>query len=166
LKYCGNVLCLLEKRWPKSQNICARALKLDTLAETFIRDHGALPGFKGYGGFPGTLCISVNDAVVHGIPGDKELQEGDIVSLDCGTIIDGYYGDSAYTFGIGEIAPETKLLMQRTKESLYKGVEKAVAGNRTGDIGHAVQQHVEQFGYGVVRELVGHGIGKDASNLW
>ena len=136
-----------------------KTIKLDALAETFIRDHGAKPGFKGYSGFPGSLCISVNDAVVHGIPGEYELREGDIVSIDCGTIIDGYYGDSAYTFGIGEIDPETKLLLQRTKESLYKGVEKAVAGNRTGDIGYAVQSYVEQFGYGVVRELVGHGIG-------
>ncbi|PID93707.1 MAG: type I methionyl aminopeptidase [Bacteroidetes bacterium] len=136
-----------------------KTITLDALAETFIRDHGALPGFKGYHGFPGSLCISVNDTVVHGIPDNYELKEGDIVSIDCGTIIQGYYGDSAYTFGIGEIDAEKKLLLERTKASLYLGVEKAVAGNRTGDIGYAVQSYVEQFGYGVVRELVGHGIG-------
>lgn len=137
-----------------------KTIELDRIAETFIRDNGALPGFKGFGGFPGTLCISVNEQIVHGIPGDRVLLEGDIASIDCGTIIEGFYGDSAYTFGVGELKPEHKLLLQRTKESLYKGVEQAVAGNRVGDIGHAVQTYVEQFGYGVVRELVGHGIGK------
>lgn len=134
--------------------------KLDEIAEEFIRDHGAVPGFKGYGGFPGSLCISVNDTVVHGIPDDKELQDGDIVSIDCGTIIDGYYGDSAYTFAVGEISEEVSNLLKRTKESLYLGVEKAIAGNRVGDIGYTVQSYVEQYGYGIVRELVGHGIGK------
>lgn len=134
--------------------------KLDDIAEEFIRDHGAVPGFKGYGGFPGSLCISVNDTVVHGIPGDIELKDGDIVSIDCGTIIDGYYGDSAYTFAVGEVAEEVNNLLTRTKEALYIGIEKAVAGNRVGDIGHAIQSFVEQYGYGIVRELVGHGIGK------
>ncbi|MFW5974966.1 MAG: type I methionyl aminopeptidase [Bacteroidota bacterium] len=137
-----------------------KTLKLDSIAEEFIRDHGAIPGFKGYGGFPGSLCISVNDTVVHGIPGEYELNEGDIVSIDCGTIIGGYYGDSAYTFAVGEVSEEVSLLLQRTKASLYKGVEKAIAGNRVGDIGYAVQNYIEPFGYGIVRELVGHGIGK------
>lgn len=137
-----------------------KTIKLDSIAEEFIRDHGAVPGFKGYGGFPGSLCISVNDTVVHGIPGEEELKEGDIVSIDCGTIIDGYYGDSAYTFTVGEVSEEVSLLLERTKASLYKGVEKAVAGNRVGDIGNAVQSFIEPFGYGIVRELVGHGIGK------
>lgn len=136
-----------------------KTITLDAIAEEFIRDHGATPGFKGYGGFPGSLCISVNETVVHGIPGERELKDGDIVSVDCGTIIDGYYGDSAYTFTVGEVDSEVALLLKRTKASLYKGVEKAITGNRVGDIGFAVQQYIEPFGYGIVRELVGHGIG-------
>ena len=137
-----------------------RTIELDKIAEEFIRDHGAIPAFKGYEGFPGSLCISVNDAVVHGIPGNYELRDGDIVSVDCGTILDGYVGDSAYTFTVGEVSEEIKLFLQRSKESLYKGIEQAVSGNRIGDIGYAVQSYVEQFGYGVVRELVGHGVGR------
>ena len=137
-----------------------RTIELDKIAEEFIRDNGAVPAFKGYGGFPGSLCISVNDAVVHGIPGNYELRDGDIVSVDCGTILNGYVGDSAYTFTVGEVSEEIKLFLQRSKESLYKGIEQAVAGNRIGDIGYAIQSYVEQFGYGVVRELVGHGVGR------
>ena len=137
-----------------------RTVELDKIAEEFIRDHGAIPAFKGYEGFPGSLCISVNDAVVHGIPGNYELRDGDIVSVDCGTILDGYVGDSAYTFTVGEVSEEIKLFLQRSKESLYKGIEQAVSGNRIGDIGYAIQSYVEQFGYGVVRELVGHGVGR------
>lgn len=136
-------------------------LELDRIAEEFIRSHGAVPGFLGYGGFPNTLCVSVNENVVHGIPSNYALREGDIVSVDCGTILKGFYGDSAYTFGVGEIAPEVEQLLRVTKESLYKGVEKAVAGNRVGDISSAVQTHAERYGYGVVRELVGHGLGRD-----
>lgn len=136
-------------------------LELDRIAEEFIRSHGAVPGFLGYGGFPNTLCVSVNENVVHGIPSKYALREGDIVSVDCGTILKGFYGDSAYTFGVGEIAPEVEQLLRVTKESLYKGVEKAVAGNRVGDISSAVQQHAESYGYGVVRELVGHGLGRN-----
>lgn len=135
-------------------------LELDRIAEDFIRSHGAVPGFLGYGGFPNTLCVSVNENVVHGIPSDYALKEGDIVSVDCGTIMKGFYGDSAYTFCVGEVAPEVKQLLEVTKEALYKGVEQAVAGNRVGDIGAAVQAHAEHYGYGVVRELVGHGLGK------
>ena len=137
-----------------------RTIELDKIAEEFIRDHGAIPAFKGYEGFPGSLCISVNDAVVHGIHGNYELRDGDIVSVDCGTILDGYVGDSAYTFTVGEVPEEIKLFLQRSKESLYKGIEQAVSGNRIGDIGYAIQSYVEQFGYGVVRELVGHGVGR------
>ncbi len=137
-----------------------KTIVLDAIAETFIRDHKAEPGFKGYGGFPGSLCISVNDQVVHGIPGQQELKEGDIVSIDCGVLKNGFYGDSAYTFAVGEISEELQLLMERTKEALYLGIEQAVVGNRTGDIGFAIQQHAEKYGYGVVRELVGHGVGR------
>lgn len=135
-------------------------LALDAIAETFIKDHGAVPGFKGYGGFPGSLCISVNDQVVHGIPGHQVLQEGDIVSIDCGVLKNGFYGDSAYTFAVGEISVELQQLLERTEASLYLGIEQAVVGNRTGDIGYAIQSYSEGFGYGVVRELVGHGVGK------
>jgi methionyl aminopeptidase len=134
---------------------------LDQIAESFIRDHNAIPGFKGYGGFPATLCISVNEVVVHGIPGDYVIKEGDLVSIDCGVIIDGYYGDSAYSFMIEPVAKEVRLLAQRTKESLYKGIEQATAGNRLGNVGYAVQSYVESFGYSVVRDLVGHGVGRD-----
>jgi methionyl aminopeptidase len=136
-------------------------IELDKVAETFIRDNGAIPGFKGYGGFPATLCISVNDVVVHGIPGDTVLKDGDIVSVDCGTLMNEFYGDSAYTFAVGEVDEDVLLLLQRTKESLYLGIEQAVAGKRVGDIGSAVQRHVESFGYSVVRDLVGHGVGRN-----
>ena len=135
-------------------------LELNRVAETFIRDNGAVPSFLGYDGFPYSLCISVNDVVVHGFPSDYVLKEGDIVSVDCGTLYKGYNGDSAYTFPVGEVDAETRKLLDVTKESLYKGIEKAVAGNRTGDIGHAVQTYAESFGFSVVRELEGHGIGK------
>jgi methionyl aminopeptidase len=137
-----------------------KTIELDKLAEQFIRDHMAVPGFKGYNGFPFTLCISVNENVVHGFPGQLELKEGDIVSVDCGVLMNEFYGDSAYTFAIGEIADETRMLMKRTKESLYKGIEMAVDGKRVGDIGYAVQHYVESFGYSVVRDLVGHGLGR------
>lgn len=133
---------------------------LDKRAEEFIRDHGATPAFLGYQGFPGSMCISVNDQVVHGIPSHKTvLREGDIVTLDCGTKLAGFTGDSAYTFAVGEISEEVHKLLKTTKESLYVGIEQAVAGNRTGDIGYAVQRYCEARGYHVVRELTGHGIG-------
>ena len=139
--------------------------QLDALAEEFIRDHGAMPTFKGfpnpYGGpFPASICTSVNDEVVHGVPNDRPLEEGDIVSVDCGTLLDGYNGDSCYTFCVGEVSEEVKRLLKVTKESLYLGIEAALAGKRIGDIGYAVQNHCESNGYGVVREFVGHGIGK------
>jgi methionyl aminopeptidase len=135
--------------------------RLDKLAEEFILDHGAVPGFKGYGGFPSTLCISINEEVVHGIPGERIIKGGDVVSIDCGTYMNGFYGDSAYTFAVGQVAEETLQLLRITKESLYLGIEQAISGKRVGDIGYAIQSHVEQFGYGVVRDLVGHGLGRN-----
>lgn len=135
-------------------------LHLDKLAEAYIRDHGAIPGFKGLYGFPNTLCTSLNQQVVHGIPNDAPLEEGDIISVDCGALMNGFYGDQAYTFMVGEVDDEIKKLLTVTKECLMRGIEQAKAGNRIGDIGFAVQQHAESFGYGVVRELVGHGIGR------
>ena len=134
---------------------------LDRKAENFITSQGARPAFKGYMGFPSTLCISIEDAVVHGIPGDIELKEGQIVGIDCGAELNGYYGDHAKTFSVGKISSEKKKLMKITEESLYKGIEKAVPGNFVGDIGHAVQTHAESNGFSVVRELVGHGIGEN-----
>ena len=133
--------------------------ELDRVAETFIRDHGAIPSFKGFDGFPSALCLSVNDVVVHGFPSDYVLKEGDIVSVDCGTLSKGSNCDSAYTFPVGEVDAETRRLLDVTKASLYKGIEAAVAGHRTGDIGYAVQTYAESFGFSVVRELEGHGIG-------
>lgn len=136
-------------------------LYLDQIAETFIRDHGAEPAFLGYGGFPNSICASVNDHVVHGIPSSKTiLEEGDIISIDCGTILNGFVGDSAYTFCIGETSEETKQLLRTTKDALYQGISEAKVGNRVGDISNAVQTYCESRGYSVVRELVGHGIGK------
>lgn len=135
-------------------------IEMDKLAETFIRDNGAIPGFKGYGGFPGSLCISIGDQVVHGIPGKRELKDGDLVSVDCGTLMNGYYGDYAYTFAIGECSEEILNLQTATKESVYLGCAQAITGNRIGDIGSAIQNYVEDLGYSVVRDLVGHGIGK------
>jgi methionyl aminopeptidase len=136
-------------------------LELDQLAEEYLRDHGGIPGFLGYNGFPATLCTSLNDEVVHGIPSAKELEDGDIISVDCGVMLRGYFGDSAYTFAVGETSEACRSLMRQTKESLFKGIEMAVLGNRLGDIGYAIQQHAEQAGYSVVREMVGHGLGKD-----
>ena len=135
-------------------------LKLDKIAEEFIRDHGAVPGFLGYGGFPNTLCVSVNEQIVHGIPSNYELKDGDIVSIDCGTVKNGFNGDSAYTFCVGEVAYDVRRLLKTTKESLYLGIEQAVEGKRVGDISNAVQTYCEKKGYAVVRELCGHGGGK------
>ena len=143
-----------------------KTIDIDRLAETYIRDHGGVPSFKGYGvpgnTFPYSLCISVNEVVVHGFPGEYELKDGDIISVDCGVLKNDFHGDHAYTFGIGEVKPETLDLIRITKESLYKGIEQAVAGNRVGDISHAIEAHTfGKYGYGVVRELVGHGLGRD-----
>jgi methionyl aminopeptidase len=135
-------------------------LHLDNLGGEFIRDHGGIPAFLGLYGFPKNLCISPNEEVVHGIPNTKELVEGDILSVDCGVMMNGYCGDHAYSFQVGEVHPDTKLLLQRTKESLYKGIEQCVRGKRIGDVSYAIQSYCEGFGYGVVKELVGHGLGK------
>ena len=135
--------------------------RLDTVAEEFIRDHGGEPSFKGYNGFPASLCISVNENVVHGFPSDRELESGDIISVDCGVFYKGFHSDCAYTYPIGDVDEKVEALLRATKESLYKGIEQAVAGNRTGDIGYAVQNFVEEQGYSVVRELVGHGLGRN-----
>jgi len=134
---------------------------LDEVAETFIRDHGAEPGFKGYGEFPATLCISINEEIVHGIPGEREIADGDLVSVDCGTYMNEYYGDYAYSFAVGDVSKEVLQLHKVTKESLYLGAENAIVGKRVGDIGAAIQTYVESFGYSVVRDLVGHGIGRN-----
>ncbi len=135
--------------------------ELDKIAEEFIRDNNALPGFKGLYGCPSTLLCSVNEAVVHGLPTKKPIENGDIVSVDCGVLMNGFYGDVAYTFGIGEISSEVQKLLRVTQECLQRAIDVAIAGNRLGDIGHAVQSHAEENGYGVVRELVGHGLGRE-----
>lgn len=134
--------------------------KIDKIAEEFIRDNGAKPGFLGYQEFPNTLCISVNNQVIHGLPSSYELKEGDIVSVDCGVYKNGFYGDSAYTFTIGEIDSKVSKLLEVTKEALYIGIQQAVEGNRVGDISYAIQQYAKNYGYSVVREFVGHGVGK------
>lgn len=142
-------------------------LALDKIAEEFIRDHGAVPTFKNFPNpygpvFPASICTSVNDCVVHGIPSENEiLRDGDVISIDCGTLLAGYNGDSAYTFEVGEVRQDVRQLLQVTKDSLYKGIEQAVAGKHIGDIGQTVQDHCERYGYGIVRELTGHGIGKE-----
>jgi len=135
--------------------------KLDSIAETYIRDNGGIPGFLNYNGFPATLCVSVNSVVVHGIPSDYELKDGDLVSVDCGAIIDGYYGDSAYSYAVGEVSDKIRKLLTVTKEALYKGIEKAIETQRLGDIGHAIQDHAQKNGFSVVREMVGHGVGRN-----
>jgi len=133
---------------------------LDKIAEEYIRDHGAVPSFKGYNGFPSSLCISVNEVVVHGFPSEYELKDGDIISVDCGVFHQGFHSDSAYTYPIGEVSPSVLALLKATRDSLYLGIEAAKFGNRIGDIGYAIQKFVEAKGYTVVRELVGHGLGR------
>ena len=140
--------------------------QLNSVAEEYIRDHGAVPTFLGFpnphgGPFPASICTSVNDVVVHGVPNDTPLKDGDIVSVDCGTLLNGFNGDSCYTFCVGEVAEEVKALLQTTKESLYKGIEAALPGKRIGDIGASIQEHCSKAGYGIVREFIGHGIGKE-----
>lgn len=137
------------------------SLELDQIAEEFIRDNGGKPAFKGYNGFPCTLCASPNEVVVHGIPNNEPINDGTILSIDCGVFMNGFYGDSAYTYEVGEVKKEIQMLLKVTKESLYKGIENAVSGKRIGDIGYAIQEHAEKNDYGVVREMIGHGIGKN-----
>jgi methionyl aminopeptidase len=139
----------------------AKTSEMDKRAEEFIRDHGGVPSFKNYNGFPYTLCVSPNEQVVHGFPSDQELQDGDILSIDCGVFYKGFHSDSAYTYSVGKVDEKYKQLIEVTKESLYKGIDEAVVGKRVGDISYAIQNYVEGFGYTVVRELVGHGVGKD-----
>lgn len=134
---------------------------LDKVAEEFIRDHKGTPSFKGFNGFPASLCISLNENVVHGFPSEYELQEGDIISVDGGVFYKGFHSDSAYTYPVGDVDEEVMKLLKVTKESLYKGIEQAVYGNRIGDIANAIQSHVDQYHYGIVRELVGHGVGRN-----
>jgi len=154
-KVVKDTLCMLEEYIKPG----IETIELDSMAEAFIRSQGAIPGFKGLYGFPATLCISVEDEVVHGIPGKRVLEEGEIVGIDVGSIVEGYYGDHARSFAVGEVDGAHKKLMSVTKESLIKGIEQAKPGNRIGDIGYAIQSHAESNGYGVVTELVGHGIG-------
>ena len=136
-----------------------KTIQLNKLAEEFIRDHGGIPAFLNYNGFPYSLCISLNDQVVHGFPGEYVIKDGDIVSVDCGVVLNDFVGDSAYTFPIGNVDPETLRLLKVTKECLYLAIDKAVVGMRIGDVGYAVQEHAEKNGFGVVKELVGHGVG-------
>ncbi|MDG2342166.1 MAG: type I methionyl aminopeptidase [Cytophagales bacterium] len=135
-------------------------IDLDKIAETFIRDNDAEPGFLGMYDFPNTLCVSINEEVVHGIPGDKPLKNGDVISIDCGVLKNKFYGDHAYTFEVGDVEEKTKKLLEVTKESLYRGIKKLKVGNRIGDVSNEIQNFTEKHGYGVVRELVGHGLGK------
>ncbi|KAA3436247.1 type I methionyl aminopeptidase [Rufibacter hautae] len=160
IKQSANILSQVHGEVAKHVAEGVTTLKLDSVAEEFIRDNGGSPSFKGYNGFKHSLCISLNSAVVHGIPSKYALQSGDVVSIDCGVFFKGFHSDSAYTHAVGEVAPEVTELLRRTKESLYKGIDLAVVGSRIGDIGFAIQSHVEQYGYGVVRELVGHGLGR------
>ena len=136
------------------------SLSLDKIAEEFIRDSGGVPAFNGYNGFPCTLCVSPNEQIVHGIPNNNPLEDNSILSVDCGVVMNGFYGDSAFTYEVGDVDLDVKKLLKITKESLYKGIDQAIVGNRIGDISHAIQSHSEEHGYGVVRELVGHGLGK------
>jgi methionyl aminopeptidase len=145
----------------KHVKVGVKTKDLDKIAEEFIRDNGGIPSFKNFNGFPASLCISLNENVVHGFPSEYELKDGDIISVDCGVIFKGYHSDSAYTYPVGNVSEEIMSLLRVTKESLYKGIEKAVFGNRIGDLASAIQNHVEQHGYTVVRELVGHGIGTE-----
>ncbi len=137
-----------------------KTIELDKIAYEFILDHGGRPSFLNYRGYPNTLCISVNDVVIHGIPGDYVIKEGDLVSIDCGIELNGYHSDSAFSYAVGEVSPEVWELMKRTKEALYKGIEQARPGNRVGDIGYAIENYVKQFGFSVVREMTGHGVGR------
>ena len=161
MKASAKVLGLAHGEVAKRIKPGVKTKDLDKVAEEFIRDNGGSPSFKYYHGFPAALCISVNDTVVHGFPGSYELKDRDIVSIGCGVLYKGFHSDSAYTYPLPEAGAEELNLLDRTYESLYVGIEQAKAGNRIGDIGFAVQAYVEKFGYGVVRELVGHGVGKD-----
>ncbi|WP_134686809.1 type I methionyl aminopeptidase [Brevibacillus migulae] len=160
MREAGRIVALTHQELSKAVKPGVTTKELDELAETFIRSKGAVPSFKGYNGFSGSICTSVNEELVHGIPGKRTLQEGDIISIDIGACFQGYHGDSAWTYAVGTISTEDQRLMKVTEESLYKGLEKAIPGARLSDISHAVQLHAEAAGFSIVREYVGHGIGQ------
>ncbi|MBO9699622.1 MAG: type I methionyl aminopeptidase [Sporocytophaga sp.] len=160
IKKSGDLLGQVHGEIAKAVKIGVTTQVLDEIAFNFIKKNGGIPSFKGYNGFPYTLCISVNEQVVHGFPSDYILKDGDVISVDCGVNLNGYHSDSAYTYGVGNVAEEVKQLLEFTKQSLYLGIEEAIVGKRTGDIGFSIQNFVEAKGYSVVRELVGHGVGK------
>jgi len=161
IKESAKILGMAHGEVAKQVKVGVKTLDLDKIAEEFIRDHGGVPSFKNYNGFPSSLCISLNENVVHGFPSTYELKEGDIISVDCGVYYKGFHSDSAYTYPVGEVAEDIHELLRVTKESLWKGIEAAVYGNRMGDISYAIQSHIDKHNYGIVRELVGHGLGKD-----
>jgi methionyl aminopeptidase len=161
MRRAGKVVAALLKLMEQEVRPGVTTQQLDAAAEKFIRSQGAAPAFKGYHGFPASICASVNEEVVHGVPGQKILQEGDIVGIDVGAIVDGYYADAARTFPVGRVDPESQKLIEVTREAMRQGIAKAVEGNRVSDISHAVQQYAEKHGYGVVRKYTGHGIGKN-----
>jgi methionyl aminopeptidase len=160
IKKSGDLLGRVHGEIAKAIKIGVTTQELDDLAYNFILKNGGTPSFKGYNGFPYTLCISVNEQVVHGFPGKYVLRDGDVISVDCGVYLNGYHSDSAYTYGVGNVSEDVRKLLEFTKQSLYLGIEEAVIGKRTGDIGFSIQNFVESKGYSVVRELVGHGVGK------
>lgn len=160
MRRAGKIVGRLLKLMEKEVRAGITTLALDKIAEEFVRSNGAEPAFKGYHGFPSTICVSVNEEVVHGIPGPRRLRDGDIVGVDVGVVVDGYYSDAARTFAVGSVDEVSQKLIQATREALYKGIEKAVEGNRLSDISHAVQTHAEAAGFSVVRQFVGHGIGR------
>lgn len=159
MREAGRIVAQTHQELAKAIKPGVTTKQLDELAETFIRSKGAAPSFKGYGGFSGSICASVNEELVHGIPGKRTLQDGDIISLDIGALFEGFHGDSAWTYAVGEISDDDKRLMRVTEESLYKGLEQIVPGARLSDISHAIQIHAEAAGFTIVREYVGHGIG-------
>ncbi|WP_126424813.1 type I methionyl aminopeptidase [Brevibacillus marinus] len=161
MREAGRIVALTHQELAKAIKPGVTTKELDELAETFIRSKGAIPSFKGYGGFPGSICASVNEELVHGIPGKRTLQEGDIISIDVGAQFQGYHGDSAWTYAVGAISEEDRLLLRVTEESLYQGLNQAAPGKRLSDISHAVQAYVEAHGFTIVREYVGHGVGRE-----
>ncbi|MGD8192753.1 type I methionyl aminopeptidase [Brevibacillus ginsengisoli] len=161
MREAGRIVALTHQELAKAIKPGVTTKQLDELAETFIRGKGAKPSFKGYNGFSGSICASVNEELVHGIPGKRILQEGDIISIDIGAQFEGYHGDSAWTYAVGNISEEDRRLMQVSEESLFKGLEKAIPGARLSDISHAIQVHAEAAGFTIVREYVGHGVGRD-----
>ncbi|GED32955.1 MULTISPECIES: type I methionyl aminopeptidase [Brevibacillus] len=161
MREAGRIVALTHQELAKAIKPGVTTKQLDEIAETFIRSMGAIPSFKGYGGFPGSICASVNEELVHGIPGKRMLQEGDIISLDIGAQFEGFHGDSAWTYPVGTVSVENQNLLRVTEESLFKGLEKAVPGARLSDISHAIQIHAEAAGFTLVREYVGHGIGQN-----